>query len=202
MSTSRPGGRRRPTETPDAPASNKPGWRQTIDSYGGFTVVGTIAVAILVVLVIVFRAPLGFESSDDTLLGESVTFAESVHVNPGTLGPNPPLTPAGGPHYPTPLRQGIYEAPVADGNAIHSLEHGMVWISYLPDELSAEELDTLTDIASDFDRDVLMSPRLENSSPVIVVSWGQRVVMDEVNEQAIRDFITTNRNRSPEPGLR
>jgi len=195
--------RRRPaTPTTRAPASNKAGWRQTIDSYGGFTVVGTIVVAVIVVLAIAFRTPLGFESSDDALLGEAVSLPTATHVDVGTLGPNPPLTPAGGPHYPTPLRQGIYEQPVTDGNAIHSLEHGMVWLTYLPDELSADALRGLNDIASDFGRDVILSPRPENGAPIIVVSWGRRLTLHAVDDQLLRDFVTTNRNRSPEPGLR
>ena len=136
------------------------------------------------------------------LLGEPVALATATHVEDGALGPNPPLTPAGGPHHFVPLRQGIYDQPVPDGNAIHSLEHGMVWITYQPDDVSAETLEVLDGIASDFGRDVILSPRLENSSPIIVVSWGQRLVMDGVDEQLVRDFVTTNRNRSPEPGLR
>jgi hypothetical protein len=165
-------------------------------------VIVPIVVAVVVVLVIVFRTPLGFESSEAALLGEPVSFPTSTHVANGTLGPNPPLTPAGGPHYVGPLRAGVYEEPVPDGNAIHSLEHGLVWISYQPDDVTAAVFDVLEDVASDFGRDVILSPRLENSSPIIVVSWGQRLVMDEVDEQLVRDFVTTNRNRSPEPGLR
>ncbi len=161
-----------------------------------------IVIAVVVVFAIIFRTPLGFESSDDPLLGEAVSFPTSNHVPDGSLGPNPPLTPAGGPHYVQPLRAGIYEQQIPDGNAIHSLEHGMVWISYQPDEVTAPTFETIEGIASDFGRDVILSPRVENSSPIIVVSWGRRLVMEDVDEQLVRDFITTNRNRSPEPGLR
>jgi hypothetical protein len=183
--------------------SDSAGWRGVVDSYGGFKVFGVAALAVVVVAAIVFREPLGFGSaSDDLPVGEVVVLPETVHVPDGTLGPNPPLTPAGGPHYPLPLRQGIYDQPVPDGNAIHSLEHGMVWVSYQPDLVSAEVLLTLEEIATDFDLDVLLSPRLENSSPVIVVSWGRRLVLDDLDEEAVRAFVTTNRNKSPEPGLR
>ena len=201
MGTNRPG-RRRPRREAAAAAPGRTGWRATIDSYGGFTVIVPIALAVIVIAVIVFRTPLGFSSSDDPLLGEPVSFATSTHVADGTLGPNPPLTPAGGPHYSTPLRQGVYERPVLDGNAIHSLEHGMIWITYQPDALDGSTLDALEGIASDFGRDVILSPRLENASPIIVVSWGRRLTMDALDDQLVRDFVTTNRNRSPEPGLR
>ena len=161
-----------------------------------------IAIALVVVLVIVARTPLGFSSSEDRLLGEAVDLDRALHVPVGSLGPNPQLTPAGGPHYPQPLRQGIYDQQVADGNAIHALEHGMVWMSYQPDDVSEADLELMRNIASDFGTDAILSPRVENASPIIVVSWGRRIILDEVDEQLIRDFITTNRNRSPEPGIR
>ena len=131
-----------------------------------------------------------------------MSLESALHVDVGTLGPNLPLTPAGGPHYAQPLRQGIYDQQIADGNAIHSLEHGMVWITYQPDEVSEADLQIMNDVASDFGRDVILSPRVENSSLIIIVSWGQRLTMDQPDEQLLRDFVTTNRNRSPEPGIR
>jgi hypothetical protein len=194
--------RRRPSTTPDTPASTKPGWRQTIDSFGGFTVVVPIALALVVIGTLVLRTPLGFSSSDDPLLGEAVSLDRTLHVDVGTLGPNPPLTPAGGPHYVNPLRRGIYDRQMVDGNAIHALEHGLVWITYQPDAVSEADLEILNNVASDFSRDVILSPRAENSVAIIIVSWGQRLTMDEPDEQVLRDFVTTNRNRSPEPGIR
>ena len=161
-----------------------------------------IVIALVVLGAFLLRTPLGFSTSDDPLLGEAVSLATATHVQVGTLGPNTPLTPAGGPHYAQPLRQGVYDVPVEDGNAIHALEHGMVWITYLPSETDEATLDTLRDIASDFGRDVILSPRLENSSSLILVSWGRRLAMDDIDEQSVRDFVTTNRNRSPEPGIR
>ena len=185
------------TSTPGAS-----GWRQTLDSYGGPAVIGLILLAIVVVLAIVFRSSLGFGSSDAATLGEVVVLAETEHVPDGALGPNPPLTPAGGPHYALPLRPGIYDQTVPDGNAIHSLEHGMVWVTYLPGALSEEDLGTLERVASEFSNDLILSPRPENAEPVIVVSWARRLVLDEVDAEVLRDYVTTNLNQSPEPGLR
>lgn len=161
-----------------------------------------LALTLVVIGALLLRTPLGFSTSEDPLLGEAMSLENALHVDVGTLGPNPLLTPAGGPHYVNPLRQGSYDQPVSDGNAIHSLEHGMVWITYQPDEVSEADLQIMNDVASDFGRDVILSPRVENSSPIIIVSWGQRLTMDEPDEQLLRDFVTTNRNRSPEPGIR
>ena len=143
----------------------------------------------------VVRAP-------DPLLGETVHYPSSTHVSAGALGPNPGLTPAGGHHYGGTIKPGIYPSPVSDGHAIHSLEHGIVWITYHPDQISDAELDTLEAIAAHFPVDTILAPRLENSFPVITVSWEQRLTMEHLDEQALRDFVSTNRNRSPEPGVR
>ncbi|MDA0353263.1 MAG: DUF3105 domain-containing protein [Chloroflexi bacterium] len=192
-----------PPESTD-PAAPTPGASRSrpFDSYGGFAVLVPVAIAILVLVAIVFRSQLGFGSTEDASVGELVALPETVHVPEGSLGPNPPLTPAGGPHYDQPLRQGIYAEPVPDGNAIHSLEHGLVWITYRPEDIKADQLAALEAVASDFARDVILSPRLENASPVIVVSWGRRLTMDDVDADLLQKFVTTNRNQSPEPGLR
>ncbi len=41
--------------------------------------------------------------------------------------------PAGGDHDPAWLECGVYDAPVRDENAVHSLEHGTVWVTHDPD---------------------------------------------------------------------
>jgi hypothetical protein len=53
--------------------------------------------------------------------------------------------PPGGPHNPTWLNCGIYDEPVRAENAVHSLEHGAVWLTYRPD-LSASQVDLLRDL--------------------------------------------------------
>jgi uncharacterized protein DUF3105 len=195
--------RARTRTTARTPAPRKAGWRQTIDSFGGFTVIGGLGLAVLALIWVIVGNPIGFSQSDDPLLGEAVTYETSTHLTGGaTLGPNPVLTPAGGLHDASPLRAGNYDDPVSDGNAIHSLEHGFVWITYQPDQISDAELDTLEDIASDFGRDTILSPRLENAFPIIIVSWEQRLTQTTLDELVLRDFVSTNRNRSPEPGIR
>ncbi|MCA1688251.1 MAG: DUF3105 domain-containing protein, partial [Actinobacteria bacterium] len=50
--------------------------------------------------------------------------------------------PAGGEHNPVWQNCGFYEEPVRDELAVHSLEHGAVWITYLPD-LPQDEIERL-----------------------------------------------------------
>jgi len=141
--------------------------------------------------------------STEPLLGEAMEFGSVSHVTRDAelLIPDGE-PPTGGPHFDQPLRTGIYDEPVPDGNAIHSLEHGIVWISYSPDLVTAEDIEALRSIASAHGGDTILSPRPLNAIPVAVVSWGRILRLDRVDEGAIEDFIDVNVNRAPEPNVR
>ena len=150
----------------------------------------------------VVRNPL-LSVSDDPLLGEEVTLGPGTHVTDASaLQITPGQPPAGGPMFPETQRQGVYDRPVPDGRAIHSLEHGLIWISYSPDLLDTAVVSALEDIADDFRRDVIVSPRPDNAMPIAAVSWGRILRLDEFDGEQLRTFVRTNRNRSPEPGIR
>ena len=110
------------------------GLRERFAAVGGvWAVVIAAGVIGLVVFAIFAVGGSGFDSSEDPLLGDEVEIGQADHVQ--TLAQMeivPGLPPAGGPHFPVWLDPGIYGSPVSDGEAVHSLEHGMVWISYNP----------------------------------------------------------------------
>ena len=54
------------------------------------------------------------------------------------------LPPAGGNHDPAWQNCGIYDEPLNTPNAVHSLEHGAIWITYQPD-LPAEQIAAIED---------------------------------------------------------
>jgi hypothetical protein len=163
-------------------------------------------VAVVVGIIVVFAinvARAGFESSEDPLLGEAIASGPAVHttdINEMEIVPGRP--PTGGPHFPSPADTGIYDEPIGDGLAVHSLEHGIVWISYNPDLISEADLEVLEDVADDLSNDVILSPRRANAMAVAAASWGRLLSLDTVDEDLLREFVTTNRNRSPEPGIR
>ncbi|HJM88417.1 MAG TPA: DUF3105 domain-containing protein [Dehalococcoidia bacterium] len=198
------------------------GIRETIDSFGGFLTIGGVTGALALLVYLVIANPLSSASSDP-LAGDSVELpagseATRHTTNAGDLVGEPGEPPSGGPHFGGPecvppdygtfcgpLPYGVYDHQVLDGNAIHSLEHGIIWISYDPELIAGESLQSLEDLANDFSRDVILSPREQNALPIYAVSWGRILRIDgtdgvEIDE--LRDFITTNRNRSPEPGIR
>lgn len=68
-----------------------------------------------------------------------------------------PRTPAtGGDHAPVWTNCGTYTVPVEQMQAVHSLEHGAVWLSYRPD-LPKEQVAELTSLAGSQDY-LLLSP--------------------------------------------
>ena len=169
---------------------------------------GVIAVVVITMLggLFVFAKdqPLPQVTPAPSLLGEAVAMGEARHVPPGSplevVAGQPPV---GGPHFEQPVRAGIYAQPLPDGNAIHSLEHGIVWISYRPDLLSARDVEVLTAVAEAHARDVLLSPRPANSTAASVVSWGRRLsVASPVSREAVEAFVVTNVDHAPEPGIR
>lgn len=179
------------------------GWRRQLDSFGGPTVIGALGLGLLgLVLIAIQNGPTSV--SDTPLIGDPVVALPAPHVADASQIPTRPgLAPAGGPHLLQPQRAGTYEQPIPDGNAVHSLEHGMVWISYRPDLIASAELELLQRTAKDYADDVMLSPRPGNNEPVNVVSWGRRLEVRRPFEQAtLAEFIRTNRNRSPEPGIR
>lgn len=194
-STPPPTGGRRPRQ--------RSAWRQKLDSFGGLTVVGIITAAVVFVGYLVW-ANRPVSVSDDPLMGierqdygtEHVGTAEEMVIPPD----EPPVS---GPHFPQWLPEGgAYEQPVQDGNALHNLEHGMVWITYDPTLVTPEQIATLNEFAEDRSRDVIVSPREANAAPITAASWRRILTMDEADTELLDQFVRTNLNRSPEPGVR
>ncbi|HUR15051.1 MAG TPA: DUF3105 domain-containing protein [Mycobacteriales bacterium] len=109
----------------------------------------------------------------------------------------PTHPPVGGPHWP-PSAFGalgwqacaVYTVPVVDEFAVHSLEHGAVWITYLPtvpDSVVAQ-LRLLAGIRPAY---VLVSPYPGQGSPVMVTAWGAQLGVTSATDDRLADFVRT-----------
>jgi hypothetical protein len=93
----------------------------------------------------------------------------------------------------------VYTAPVANEHAVHSLEHGAVWIAY-KQGLAADQVATLQKKVEGKDY-MFMSPYPGLEKNVSVQVWGYQYKTDDVNDEAIDDFIAAARIKaSMEPG--
>jgi hypothetical protein len=102
--------------------------------------------------------------------------------------------PAGGLHNNTPQNCGYYSAPIHDEHAVHSLEHGAVWITYQPD-LPQEQVDQLKELAESTSY-ILVSPYPDQDSPVIATAWEHQLKLDSVDDERLDQFIRVFRNSS------
>jgi len=130
-------------------------------------------------------------------IGEVVEVLESPHVQVGSereYNSNPPTS---GPHYARPAQWGVYSQEVPEGQIVHSLEHGGIWISYRSDIDEASKK-ILESIARQNAGSVIVSPREANDTLISVASWGRIANMDVVDEIAIKAYIQFNKNNSPE----
>ena len=107
--------------------------------------------------------------------------------------------PAGGPHHPAWWNCGVYSEPVVTEHAVHSLEHGAVWLSYQPD-LPADQVALLEELGGeDY---MLVSPVEDQESPVMATAWDHQLSLDSADEKTLKAFIREYKQgpQTPEPG--
>jgi len=123
---------------------------------------------------------------------------ESKHVTTDVKYAQTP--PVGGEHDPTWLNCGVYQDPVREENAVHSLEHGAVWITY-SSELPDSDVAALRGIVGDANY-LILSPIKGLPSPIVASAWGKQLTFSELNETKLKAFIDTYREgpQTPEPG--
>jgi hypothetical protein len=117
------------------------------------------------------------------------------HVDNPTYAVNPP---AGGNHLGSAASAGVYPAgQVAEGNVVHSMEHGYIVLWHTP-ELPAAERDRLAQVQRADARDVLMVERPGMPVPVAATAWGHRLLCQVVEPEALKAFIDAYVNKGPE----
>ena len=140
-----------------------------------------------------------YTSGGTGALIEGVQYYQNAtgHTEAPVIYPQTP--PAGGEHHPTWLNCGIYGDPVPNVYAVHSLEHGAVWVTYDPG-LSADALDTLREhMPSSY---VILSPYAGLPSPVELSAWNRQLLLDSPDDPRLPQFFEEYwRNQNvPEPG--
>ncbi len=110
------------------------------------------------------------------------------------------LPPVGGIHSPNWQNCGIYDEPINVENAVHSLEHGAMWLAYQQD-LPQEDVESLRKLVRDEDY-VLMSPYPALKSPVVLTAWEVQLELDSADDGRIEEFVGRYQQgpTTPEPG--
>lgn len=94
----------------------------------------------------------------------------------------------------------VYASPIRSENAVHSLEHGSIWITYRP-ELPADQVDALKKLV-DGQEQMLMSPYPGLKDAVSLQAWGHQLFVPSASDPRVEEFISDlrlNPTVAPEP---
>lgn len=93
----------------------------------------------------------------------------------------------------------VYDQPIPKEHAVHSLEHGAVWVTY-KQGLPAAQVEKLAGKVEGQDY-MLMSPVPDLDKNVSLQAWGYQLKVDSADDERIDAFIRALRNNaSVEPG--
>jgi hypothetical protein len=109
--------------------------------------------------------------------------------------------PAGGDHFQVWQNCRAYDEPVLDEMAVHSLEHGAVWIAY-QDDLPADQVEAIEELA-DADTHILASPYPDLRVPIVLTAWERQLDLDSIDDERFDQFIDAYLQgpTAPEPGV-
>ncbi|MET4667622.1 hypothetical protein ABID94_000478 [Streptomyces sp. PvR018] len=110
--------------------------------------------------------------------------------------------PVGGDHNPSWLNcdGDVYEKAVPDVNAVHSLEHGAVWVTYSTKAADADVAELAERVRST--PFTLMSPYADQEGAIVLSAWGKQVTVDSADDRRVDQFLAqyVQGPQTPEPG--
>jgi hypothetical protein len=177
-----------------AKSSATPAWRRY-----AMWAAGLAALIVLVTYIVIDSSgePAAAPDAPDAPEGtETFAVAQADHVTGQVSYPQDP--PVGGPHNADSVPCGAYDTPLPNELAVHTLEHGVVWITYSPD---LPDADIAVLAAKGGERKVMVSPYPGLDSPVVASAWARQLRLDTVNDVRIDQFIGAfvEGLQSPEP---
>ncbi|MFK0233254.1 DUF3105 domain-containing protein [Streptomyces vinaceus] len=112
---------------------------------------------------------------------------------------NPPV---GGDHSPRWMNCNgdVYKNAIPEVNAVHSLEHGAVWVTY-NEKAAKGDVDALAGKVAKTPY-TLMSPDKEQAGTIMLSAWGKQLTVDKADDPRVAQFFTkyVQGPQTPEPG--
>ena len=160
------------------------------------SLIGLMLIGAFVAVVLVDRSQQAERTPPEGV--ESFSDLSRNHVE-GTVS-YPQNPPVGGDHNPVWQNCGFYSSPVQNEHAVHSMEHGAVWITYQPD-LPSDQVEVLRNLAHD-NTYILVSPYPDLPTPVVASAWGKQLQLDSANDPRLEQFVSAFKEgpQTPEPG--
>ncbi|WP_433613921.1 DUF3105 domain-containing protein [Dactylosporangium sp. CA-139114] len=167
-----------------------------------FTTVGVLALGIVGFAGYqVYENGLGWHDRADQISGlkdyyklDKAMVGQREHVwGPQTYKLNPPVAGNHNPNWQRCLGD-VYTSQIASEHALHSMEHGAVWITYNP-SLPADQVEALAKRVRGNDY-MLMSPYPNLDSPISLQAWGFQLKVDNASDKRIDEFIKALRQNA------
>jgi hypothetical protein len=127
------------------------------------------------------------------------TFTNTSEHVAGTVD-YPQSPPAGGPHNAVWLNCGTYDVPQTSENAVHSMEHGAIWVTYDAAKISGDQFAALkSQLPSSY---VILSPYEGLDSALVLTGWNHQLKLDSATDPRIPTFFEEywRSQTVPEPG--
>ncbi|PKO19113.1 MAG: hypothetical protein CVU39_00755 [Chloroflexi bacterium HGW-Chloroflexi-10] len=167
---------------------------------------------IVFILALIFSQPPKAIPVSGGLMGTEVRIDSADHVvegsDPGPYYSNPP---AGGKHYANDWEAGFYTGDEPDvqvaypeGYLVHNLEHGYIifWYNCALSENCEVLKSQIQSVMDEFGSVKLIAfPWADMDTPLTLVSWGRILPLETIDQDIMRQFVQTNRNKAPEPNM-
>ncbi|WP_409472504.1 DUF3105 domain-containing protein [Streptomyces sp. HC307] len=149
-------------------------------------------------------------ASDAKSTGKFVTGADGVKTWEGDLARNhvtkavsyPVEPPVGGDHHQVWMNCNgdVYTEEIPNVNAVHSLEHGAVWVTYTS-KAAEDDVDALAAKVRKTPY-TLMSPDEKQKDPIVLTAWGHQRTVTGADDPNVDKFFEkyVQGEQTPEPG--
>ena len=148
---------------------------------------GLAVVALIAASIILTPKPATYDAGGTGAEIEGVeTFTNETQHVAGTVD-YPQNPPAGGPHNQYWLNCGVYDQPQQNEYAVHSLEHGAIWVTYDAARVSGDELATLkSHLPSTY---TILSPYEGLPAPIVLSGWNTQLQLQDASDPRIPAFF-------------
>lgn len=146
--------------------------------------IAVLAVLIIVGVIIYARVTPGLNDTIANL--QTFPEPEAGHQEGSLTYPQTP--PVGGVHNVRWQNCGIYVEPVANENAVHSMEHGAVWITYRPD-LVTDQVEALQMLVRGRTH-TLLTPYPNLPGTIVASAWGYQLTVDQADDYRLKQFLS------------
>lgn len=91
--------------------------------------------------------------------------------------------PMGGQHDPQWLACGTYDQPVREENAVHALEHGVLWVTYDTAQVDPAAFD------GKLPENTILAPYDGLPSPVVISAWNRQLALTGPDDERLEAFV-------------